>query len=55
MELARDPYQGFHHHHMKEVLADREELMLSRSSLWRILSWARVLIPSAWTAPAPPL
>ena len=45
VELARGPYQGLNHYHLQEVLAEREELMLSRSSLWRILTDARVPSP----------
>ena len=45
VELARGPYQGLNHYHLQEVLAEREELILSRSSLWRILTGARVPSP----------
>ncbi len=45
MELARGRYQGLNHHHLQEVLAEREELVLSQSSLWRILTKARVASP----------
>ncbi|MDA1272256.1 MAG: ISNCY family transposase [Chloroflexi bacterium] len=43
--LARGLYQGLNHHHLQEVLAEREELTLSRSSLWRILTEAKVPSP----------
>ena len=36
--LAQGAYQGLNHYHLQEVLAEREELVLSRSSLWRILT-----------------
>jgi len=45
VELARGRYQGLNHYHLQEVLAEREELVLSRSSLWRILAEARVPSP----------
>ncbi len=35
--LAQGPYQGLNHYHLQEILEEREELVLSRSSLWRIL------------------
>ena len=43
--LAQGAYQGLNHYHLQEVLAEREELVLSRSSLWRILTTARVPSP----------
>ena len=45
VELARGSYEGLNHYHLQEVLAEREELVLSRSSLWRILTKARVGSP----------
>ncbi len=40
VELARGCYEGFNHHHLTELLAEREGLELSRSSVWRILTAA---------------
>ncbi len=40
VELARGRYEGFNHHHLTELLAEREGLELSRSSVWRILTTA---------------
>ena len=51
VELARGTYEGLNHYHLQEVLAEREELVLSRSSLWRILTGAGKPAPAA--APAP--
>ena len=45
LALAQGPYQGLNHYHLQEVLAEREELVLSRSSLWRILAKAKVANP----------
>ena len=42
VELARGPYRGFNHYQLQEELAEREGLHLSRSSLWRILTGAKV-------------
>ena len=42
VELARGPYGGFNHYQLQEELAEREGLHLSRSSLWRILTGAKV-------------
>ena len=38
--LAQGRYAGFNHHHLTELLAEREGLVLSRSSVWRILTAA---------------
>lgn len=38
LELARGPYQGFNHCHLTEVLAEREGIVLSRSTVRRILT-----------------
>jgi transposase len=38
--LAQDPYGGCNHHHLQELLEEREGLVVSRSSLWRILTAA---------------
>ena len=37
MELARGPYAGFNHTHLSEVLAEREDVHLSRSTVRRVL------------------
>jgi transposase len=36
--LAQGRYAGFNHHHLTELLAEREGLAMSRSSVWRILT-----------------
>ena len=51
VELAQGPYKGLNHYHLQEMLAEREELVLSRSSLWRILAGARVASPRQRRAP----
>ena len=38
--LAQGRYAGFNHHHLTELLAEREGLAMSRSSVWRILTAA---------------
>ena len=43
--LAQGPYRGLNHYHLQELLAEREELTLSRSSLWRILTGAGIPSP----------
>ncbi len=43
--LAQDPYAGFNHHHLTELLAERQGLVLSRSSVWRILTGAGLRSP----------
>ncbi len=43
--LAQDPYAGFNHHHLTELLAEREGLVVSRPSVWRILSSAGLKSP----------
>ena len=43
--LAQGPYQGFNHCHLTELLAEREGLQLSRSSVRRILLEAGVRSP----------
>lgn len=40
VELARGRYEGFNHHHLTEVLAEEEGLVVSRPSVWRILTTA---------------
>lgn len=45
VELAQERYRGLNHHHLQEVLAEREHLTLSRSSVWRILGAAGVSNP----------
>ena len=43
--LAQGPYRGLNHHHLQELLEEREGLTLSRSSVWRILTGAGVPSP----------
>lgn len=43
--LALGTYQGLNHHHLQELLAEREGLVLSRSSVWRILTGAGMVSP----------
>jgi hypothetical protein len=45
VELAQDPYGGLNHCHLQEVLAEREQLVLSRSSVWRILTASGISSP----------
>ncbi len=45
MILAQGPYHGLNHYHLQEVLAERERLVLSRSSVWRILTGAGMASP----------
>jgi transposase len=40
VELAGGRYEGCNHHHLTELLADREGLVVSRPSVWRILTTA---------------
>jgi transposase len=35
--LAQGPYAGCNHYHLQELLAEREGLLVSRPSIWRIL------------------
>ncbi len=44
-ELAQGRYQGLNHCHLTELLAEREGLVLSRSTVRRILAAARVSSP----------
>jgi transposase len=44
--LSQAVYQGLNHHHLRELLLEREQWVLSRSSVWRILTAAG--IPSPW-------
>ena len=43
--LAQGPYRGLNHYHLQELLAEREELVLSRSSVWRILTGEGIRSP----------
>jgi hypothetical protein len=43
--LAQGPYLGLNHYHLQEILAEREGLTLSRSSVWRILTGAGIPSP----------
>lgn len=45
VELARGPYAGCNHHHLAELLAEREGIVLSRPSVWRILTGAGIKSP----------
>jgi len=45
VELAQDPYGGLNHCHLQEMLAEREQLVLSRSSVWRILTASGIASP----------
>jgi transposase len=38
VELARGRYQGVNHHHLTELLDEQEGLVVSRPSVWRILT-----------------
>ena len=40
--LVQGPYRGLNHYHLQEILAEREELLISRSSLWRSLTGAGI-------------
>jgi transposase len=44
--FAQGHYSGLNHHHLQEVLAEREGLVLSRSSVWRILTGAGMGSPN---------
>ena len=43
--FAQGPYSGLNHHHLQELLAEREGLVISRSSVWRILTAAGMVSP----------
>lgn len=43
--LAQGPYSGLNHYQFQELLLEREELALSRSSVWRILTGAGIPSP----------
>ena len=43
--LAQCPYSGLNHYHLQELLAEREGVVLSRSSVWRILTGAGIPSP----------
>jgi transposase len=43
--LAQHPYGGLNHYHLQELLAEREGLALSRSSVWRILTASGIASP----------
>lgn len=45
LAFAQGPYSGLNHHHLQELLAEREGLMVSRSSVWRILTGAGMVSP----------
>lgn len=50
--LARGRYAGCNHHHLTELLAEREGIMLSRSSVWRILTTSGVKSPRRHRPPS---
>ena len=43
--LAQGRYGGFNHYHLQELLEEREQLAISRSSVWRILRAAGIPSP----------
>src|ERR1035437_344742 len=45
VELAKDTYSGFNRHHLAEMLAEREGLFVSRPTLQRVLTAARLPAP----------
>ena len=45
VELAETKYRGFNQHHVTEMLAEREGLDLSVSSVHRILAQASLAAP----------
>ena len=51
MELAKGPYAGFNHTHLAEVLAEREGITLSRSTVRRVLLGAGLRSPRRRRAP----
>ena len=51
MELAKDPYAGLNHTHLTEMLAEREDVHLSRSTVRRILLAGGVPSPHRRRAP----
>ena len=51
MKLAQGPYQGFNHCHLTELLAEREGIALSRSTVRRILLGAGIKSPRKRRAP----
>ena len=51
MELAKGPYAGLNHTHLTEMLAEREDVHLSRSTVRRILLAGGVPSPHSRRAP----
>ena len=49
--LAKGLYTGCNHYHLQELLVEREGVVVSRSSLWRILSGAGLPSPRRRRAP----
>jgi len=45
VELARTTYVGFNRHHLTEMLAEREEIHLSRPTVHRLLRTAGISAP----------
>ena len=52
LALAQGPYAGCNHCHLQDLLAEREGLVVSRSSIWRILTAAGVKSPRRRRPPA---
>ena len=50
-KLAEGPYAGFNHTHLKEILADREGIHLSRSAVGRTLLAVACRAPAAAELP----
>ena len=50
-ELAEGPYAGFNHTHLTEMLAEREDIHLSRSTVRRVLLAGGLPIPVAAKPP----
>ena len=50
-KLAEGPYAGFNHTHLKEILADREGIHLSRSAVGRTLLAMACRAPAAAELP----
>lgn len=43
--LSQEVYQGLNHSHLQELLVEREQLTLSRASVWRILTASGIASP----------
>ena len=51
VELAQNKYEGFNHQHLTEFLGEREGLVVSRSSVRRILLEAEIRSPKKRRSP----